>query len=163
VYEQLLVPLDGSRFAEAALDKAVELAARLKSKVILFNAITPLDRIIGETLPWGSLDPEADQVPVGVARERFEAEKRRAQAYFDTLKDKYRTRGVEMETHLEEGDAAEAILRFADSSGVSLIVMSTHGRGGLARLRFGSVADAVVRNSRTPVLLVRSVAEQTAA
>jgi nucleotide-binding universal stress UspA family protein len=55
-----------------------------------------------------------------------------------------------------EGEAADAIVEQAAENGANLIIMSSHGRGGLGRLVFGSVADAVLRHSPVPVLLLRS-------
>ncbi len=63
---------------------------------------------------------------------------------------------VHVETRLEDGDAAEEILRTAEDVACDLIVMGTHGRSGLGRLIMGSVAEAVVRQARCPVLTLRS-------
>lgn len=155
MYERILIPLDGSALAEAALEHAEELAVGLKATIILFTAITPLEQIVRETLPWGSLNPADHEVPVGQAGRRFEAEKKAALEYFGHLKDRLVARGVEVDIQVGEGRPADAILGIADSADVSLIVMSTHGRGGVGRAVHGSVADEIIRNSRVPLLLVR--------
>jgi nucleotide-binding universal stress UspA family protein len=61
-----------------------------------------------------------------------------------------------VETRLERGDPASEILRTADEFGADLIVMGTHGRSGLGRLLMGSVAEAVLREAPSPVLIARS-------
>jgi nucleotide-binding universal stress UspA family protein len=63
-----------------------------------------------------------------------------------------------VETRLEDGDAAEVILRVAEEVRCDLIVMGTHGRSGLGRLLMGSVAEAVMRKARCPILTVKSQA-----
>ena len=68
-----------------------------------------------------------------------------------------------MEHRLREGDAAEEVLRVADDVGADLIVMGTHGRTGLGRVLMGSVAEAVLRGSRCPVLVVKGPIPTTAA
>ncbi len=160
MYELVLVPLDGSQMAEAALPDAQEIASRFQSKVVLFHAITPRDQIVRETLPWGSLNPETEEVPVGLVKQRYEAERNAAETYLTSIMDRLAAEGIAVEAHLEEGRPADAILRYVEGAGVSLVVMSTHGRGGLGRMVFGSVADAVLRKSSTPILLVRALAEK---
>jgi nucleotide-binding universal stress UspA family protein len=154
MYERILVPLDGSELAEAAVDHAEAIARAFQGKIVLFQAIRPLDEIIAETLPWGTLKPDADEVPVGVSRQKFEEEKSRAEAYLKLIQDQLAGRGVAAEVKTVEGHATEAILGFVIANGISMIVMSTHGRGGIERLVLGSVADAVLRRSTVPVLLI---------
>lgn len=66
--------------------------------------------------------------------------------------------GIAMEHHLEYGDPAAVILKFAREIGADLIVMGTHGRTGLRRLLMGSVAEQVVRKASCPVLTLRTPA-----
>lgn len=156
MYERILVPLDGSELAEAAIAHAEAIARAFQGKIVLFQAIKPLDAIIAETLPWGSLNPEADKVPVGVSRQKFEQEKDEAEAYLKRIQNQLDGRGVAAEVQTGEGEALEAILAFVAASGVGLIVMGSHGRGGVKRLVLGSVSDAVLRHSSVPVLLISS-------
>jgi nucleotide-binding universal stress UspA family protein len=156
MYECILVPLDGSELAEAAVPHAEAIAHAFKSKVVLFQAIKPLDAIIAETLPWGTMNPEADEVPVGVSKAKFDAEKAAAEAYLNPIHEQLSAEGVSVEVQTGEGDGEEAIMAAAVANNAGLIVMSTHGRGGLERLVMGSVADGVLRNSDVPVLLIRN-------
>jgi nucleotide-binding universal stress UspA family protein len=66
-----------------------------------------------------------------------------------------------LQAYVAEGHAAEAILSLAEEQGAGMIVMSTHGRGGLARAVFGSVADAILKRSHIPVLVIRSKAKSS--
>jgi nucleotide-binding universal stress UspA family protein len=71
-----------------------------------------------------------------------------------------REKGADVETRVEtSGQPANAILRIAEEEEADLIAMSTHGRGGVARLLLGSVADKVVRGAKVPVLLYREAEE----
>jgi nucleotide-binding universal stress UspA family protein len=93
---------------------------------------------------------------VELIQKMTEAEQSDAHSYLDALRDKV---GADVEALVVEGDAADAIVETASAKQAGLIVMSSHGRGGLGRLVFGSVADAVLRRSPVPVLLLRSRGE----
>ena len=126
VIASVLVPLDGSTLAEAALPVGRALADRLCSPLHLVRVI-------------------AQDVPA-------ETEQRAAQG----LRDAAERAGVTADLQLRLGEAADQILTVAASLPHPLIVMTTHGRTGLGRWAFGSVADRVVRGGEAPVLLLRS-------
>jgi nucleotide-binding universal stress UspA family protein len=75
-------------------------------------------------------------------------------SYLDGKKSKVTDLGMEVETRVLEGDAAESILAAADASDVDLIVIATHGRTGIARLRFGSVGDKLIKDAPCPRLVI---------
>jgi nucleotide-binding universal stress UspA family protein len=77
-----------------------------------------------------------------------------AQAELQSAVDELRTDGLDVEAHFVEGVAADVIFEAAKAARANLIVMSTHGRGGLGRFVYGSVADEVLRRVPVPVLLV---------
>ncbi len=154
MYEHILVPLDGSDLAEAAVPYADEIARALGSRITLLQAIRSLDSIIAETLPWGEMNVAAHEVPVGVAKTRFESEQQAAETYLETIRKQLGDKGVTAEAQVVEGEARAAILAYLAQSDVSLVVMSSHGRGALGRLVMGSVADAVLRRSGKPVMLI---------
>jgi nucleotide-binding universal stress UspA family protein len=134
----ILVPLDGSELAEAALADAFDLAARDEAVVMLMRAAE------ARVLP-GS-DPILAEVEA-VA----EAEK-----YLAGLKAKLDGRGFRnVETHVWYGPPAASIIEAVGYYKADLIVMSTHGRSGVGRLIFGSVAESVLRGSATPIFLRR--------
>ena len=143
MYKRILVPLDGSRFAERALDEA--------KRLICEGAELTLLQVVHLPLPVMTPDLGASMVMVDVEEMLEESQK-----YLDGLADKLRAEGLQVSTvALESERVVEAIVEYAEKRGIDLIVMSTHGRGGLSRLVFGSVAEGVVRQAPCPVLLVR--------
>jgi nucleotide-binding universal stress UspA family protein len=134
----ILVPLDGSTLAEAALPRAVELARAAEARLLLLRAAE------AHTLP--GLDPTAAQIQVVED----------ADTYLTDVAERVSTLGVRnIDTSVWYGAPATAILEATRLRKPDLIVMTTHGRSGLERLIFGSVAETVLRSTTTPILLVR--------
>ena len=143
---KILVPLDGSAFAEQSLEQAKLLAANLGASLILFTVLqTEYDAVIvdGGTTQDRPLGPE-------------ESEANWAVEYLGDVARRLRLDQLVVETRIAYGGPAEEILKAADRLGADMIVMSTHGRSGLPRLWVGSVAMQVVHDSNRPVVLVRS-------
>jgi nucleotide-binding universal stress UspA family protein len=136
--DKILVPLDGSDLAEAAIPAAVESAASRSSTLLLVRAAEAR-----KTLPG------ADPIDAQIAAVR------EAEAYLDPVKARLEQQGLRVETHVWYGPAASAIMAAANLHKPDLIVMSTHGRSGLGRLIFGSVAESVLRGTTVPILLIR--------
>lgn len=155
MYRKLLVPLDGSDLAEIALPHASELANRLGSQVVLIRVIEPTARARHEALAAGyapgMIDAIRDQADTVFRLEREEANR-----YLATVTEDMQAKGVTATSEALVGNATREIVRYAGEHDLDLIVMSTHGRGGLSRLVFGSVAEAVLRLSPCPLLLLRS-------
>jgi len=139
----IVVPLDGSAVAEAALPVALEMAALPKVELTFLHVIEPPERVIG--------DRERTAID-----QQWETEKRRACEYLDSLRSRPEWQVCDVEIAVEIGKPAETILAFADAYRAAYIVMSTHGRSGVRRLMYGSVADKVLRAARTTVVLVRA-------
>jgi nucleotide-binding universal stress UspA family protein len=143
MYKKILVPLDGSELAEIVLRHAVPLAKLIDAEIILFRVVTlPVSAYMVVTEP---------RLAVGL-REDVEAE---AKEYLDGIAAKLRAEGIKASTEIGTGVVAETVQDFAKNIHADLIAMSTHGRGGLARMMIGSVADQLVRDSHLPVLLIR--------
>jgi nucleotide-binding universal stress UspA family protein len=153
VYERLLVALDGSAHAERVLDHAEALASAFGSVVTLVRATISAEMVIAETSPndagVGSLGPTVDPT------ELLDADRATATEYLERAAARLTQRNIRVEVEEPEGPADEAIVERATALRVSLILMTTHGRGGLGRLVFGSVADSVLRHAPCPVLIVR--------
>ncbi len=164
-----LVTLDGSPFSEKVLDVVAPLATAMNATVYLLRVHPPAHDVVQA---GANLDPRAEaeeaailgHVPPGPrvrevetvtqAAERMAAE---ARDYLRPLAARFP--GVRVECLVREGtDPAATIVQCAEELGVDLIAMATHGRSGLLHLLLGSVAEAVVRVGRTPVLLVRPMA-----
>jgi nucleotide-binding universal stress UspA family protein len=152
MYDRILVALDGSALAEQVLPHVEALAERFRSTVILLRATTPPGMIIaGSTAGAQPLaGAVVDPTPI------VEAERQEAATYLQAVADRLRKQRVTVECEQVEGPADQTIAERARSLGADLIAMTTHGRGGLGRLVFGSVADAVLRHAPCPVLLVRA-------
>lgn len=148
MFNHLLVPLDGSHLAEAALPPALELASKFNSKISLIWVIQPPHLIM--TAANGSVYAQL------LAEMRQQSEQD-AHAYLKAHQGSLRQQGYEVHTQVTEGEnIADALLQVAENLKVDAIVMSTHGRGGLSRWVFGSVADKVLRYAGVPVLLIRA-------
>jgi nucleotide-binding universal stress UspA family protein len=151
--DKIVVPLDGSDLAEEVLPVVEELASKLSADVLLLQAVISSSEAIRETVPGSGVTPE---IGMDVARQRVEAETESAETYLKTVSERLASQGLTATTAVSEGPPVGAILEYAREKGASLIALATHGRSGLARAVMGSVADAVVRNSEVPVLLVRA-------
>ncbi|MEM7348530.1 MAG: universal stress protein [Chloroflexota bacterium] len=144
-YQTILVPLDGSDLAETALADALLMADVNHAKVILLQAVEPAEHVIG-------LDSEH---PIYLDQQ-WESQKGFAQDYLNNISRRLKKEGVESEIVVELGAGAETILDYAQTNPVDLIVMATHGRSGVSRWVYGSVADKVLRGAETPILLIRA-------
>ena len=147
MFKHILVPLDGSHLAEAAMPAALELASRFNSKL-------SLARVTRTPYIASGLDGSA-YVDFGMTLRQQEFDE--ADAYLQMMRRNLLQKNYPVEIFIREGDSiAEAILAIAEEQDVDTIVMSTHGRGGMSRLVFGSVADRVLRQATVPVVLIRA-------
>jgi len=138
MFQNLLVPLDGSRMAESALAAAAYLAPRLRARVTLMHCIERA-------------------APATVHGEHHLREPEEARAYLEDAAARAFPPGAEIACHThapEIADVAPSILEHAKEMPATLIVMCTHGRSGLGNLLFGSIAQRIVGSGATPVLLV---------
>lgn len=150
MYERILVPLDGSEEAERVLPHVIELARKFSSEVHLMQATTWSQQLASE-----SANPQAPELGMDIARRRHDSEKEKAAAYLEQVASRLTSEGINATTVVTDGPAETAIIDQASGISPALLAMTTHGRGGISRLVFGSVADAVVQKSPIPVLLVR--------
>lgn len=149
MFKHLLVPLDGSPFAEAALPYAVEMASRMGCDITLLRAILP------PHFSDGALTIESADLVVRMRDDLY----REAIAYCQHQQ--AALGGHSFNVHyqvVESDDIAEEISNAAQACGADTIVMSSHGRGGLSRWLYGSVAARVLQVSTIPVLIVRPAA-----
>jgi nucleotide-binding universal stress UspA family protein len=139
-YDKIMIATDGSKQVEKAVESAVELArltgARLYAVyVIASTGYTPRNFGWEESL-----------------REVLEAEAKRAVTF---VEEAGKASGIEVESVILDGHPADRIIEFAEQEGIDLIVMGTLGRTGLDRFLLGSVAEKIVRHSKTPVMVVK--------
>jgi nucleotide-binding universal stress UspA family protein len=143
-YQHIVVPLDGSAFAEAVLPYALSIAERGNGRV--------------ELVTVHEAEPSSGFVAFGEAeltawRQRAE---QGAREYLASVLERLGARGGEnVSTHHLAGKPIDALEQYMAESRAGLVVMATHGHGAFSRAWLGSVADALVRRSRAPVLLIR--------
>ena len=143
-YRTLIVPLDGSPLAEQALPWVERIATQAGTDALLLSVLQPPE-------PTGLLHSAADQ---SEAKGRAE-QGAHAEDYLRTIVDRLGAAGVHATPRVARGQPALEIVRQAEETRGALVVMGTHGRGGLSRARLGSVATKVVQATHAPVLLVR--------
>ena len=141
MYSQILVPLDQSELAEKALPHAAAIAKAFGCVVHLVSVV-PI------------VDPDALKA-AGVAVD-WQAQMEMAREYVGGIRKRLLADGVEAEWDVCQGDIAEELLRYGEQQDCDLIVMSTHGRSGLGRWVYGSIADRLLRHAQVPVLLIRA-------
>lgn len=154
MYKRILGPLDGSKLAECCLEhiKAIAIGCKV-TEVVLITAVEEPSPAFMESAGQKAIAEYAEQ------REKEVAEiEKRAQNYLDTVASNLRKDGISVQiatirTTITNG-VADGILDYAQSNKVDLIIMSTHGRSGISRWAFGSVADKVVRLAKVPVLTI---------
>ncbi len=150
VFEHVLIPLDGSALAEEILDPALALGALMDAEYTLMEAIE---------VPVLGYAPAAQAAMLDErVLEQWRAE---ARAYLERVAARIRARVSVVRTNVTLAPPAMAIIDYAREHAADLIALSTHGRGGLARMLLGSVADKVIRGADVPVLLQRPRGEMT--
>lgn len=146
---RILVPLDGSELAAKAVPVAAYLCRQLAAELDLVSV-----------MPTFVLPPVVGQeyIPAEVYQQLEDQQQQDARDYLDQITAQMRQHGVgaAISPHIARGTPASVILDLAAELHPMLIVMTTHGRTGLARFTLGSVADRIVRGGEAPVLLLRS-------
>ncbi|MGD1996648.1 MAG: universal stress protein [Anaerolineae bacterium] len=153
MYERVLVLLDGSELAEQVLPHVAEIVRGRDIEVHLLSVapvVMPPTAVVVDVYPiYMTADFMATQA---AERERIGRE---LQEYLDGVVQRMRSVAGKVRTAIRSGRPAEEILQYAEEVGIDLIAMCTHGRSGLSRWVYGSVADRVLRGANCPVLLVR--------
>jgi nucleotide-binding universal stress UspA family protein len=142
MYNQILLPLDGSSMAEQALPHAISIAKRFKSELILLRVPVPLP------------SPQTT-----VASSLFRAEKEAAsfiREYMESIAANVQEQGITTQIVITKGRPHLQIIQYSENENVDLIVMCTRGQSGLNRWLMGSITDRVVRGANVPVLLIRA-------
>lgn len=146
MFRNILIPTDGSERSQLAVRTGVELARVHGARVTGIHVIPDYHLLIAYE---GAFDP--------VTEERIEEEaKTRADTYLEHVRKVAREAGVPCVTVCETSDHPyDAILRTADANGCDLILMTSHGRKGLAAVLLGSETRKVLTHTKVPVLVVR--------
>ena len=143
MYQNILVPLDGSHVAECSLPHVKAIASAFQvHKVFLIRALAPFSSRVLSRVPAQKLD---------IVAQSSEAEARK---YLSEIAAALAKDGINAEPIVVSGKPAEQVVDFAKRNSVNLIVMATHGRSGVSRRPYGSVAEMVMRTSSVPILVV---------
>jgi nucleotide-binding universal stress UspA family protein len=145
MYKTILAPLDGSPRAERILPHVEALAQKFGSRLVLLQVVEPL---VAGVSPYdaGSL----------YLAEEINRRTEEAKQYLAGLQGQLRTQGIEAQTQVEYGPVISTILEVADQHNVDLIAMASHGRTGLARVFYGSVAAGLLNRAERPLLVIRA-------
>ncbi len=148
MYKKIMVPLDGSKLAECVFPHLETVVKGCKSpEVIIVQAVEPL------SVPYGrevSQFTSLEQVKAFETHRKTEAEK-----YLKEVVARLEKTGANVRADVIYGKAGEALSDYANKNDVDLVVIATHGRSGISRWVWGSVADRLVRSVSVPVLMVR--------
>ena len=145
MYRTILVPLDGSKRAEKIIPHVEGLALCYKSKVILLNVVR---------LPL-AIDSNGNRQYENISEETIE-KMLQADSYVSAVKDKFENKGVHASTRVICGPIVRVIIETAEKVGADLIAIASHGRTGLQRVFYGSVAAGLLQRVDRPLIVVRA-------
>jgi nucleotide-binding universal stress UspA family protein len=155
----IIVPLDGSELAESVLPHAEVLARQGGREMV--NVI--LMRVCEAPVMPAYYTPELAEVPLNwgqYAQQETARCKQVATEYLAGIEPRFRDSGINVKSEVLVGTATDEIVAYANKTPYSLIVMATHGRSGLSRLVYGSVAANILVGVNSPLLLVKPMAKQ---
>ena len=147
MYKTILVPLDGSRRAEAILPQVEEIAHCFEAKVLFLQVIEPIYVHMGMNGYIGD---------AGLIENTREILAQTAKDYLAGLKEEFREKGIQTKLFVEEGPVVGSIISVAERESADLIAMASHGRTGLSHVFYGSVAAGVLHLVNRPLLLIRA-------
>jgi nucleotide-binding universal stress UspA family protein len=145
-FEKILCPVDFSEYSARAYDYALSLAQHYEAKLFLQHIVQPLTSLY----PYYAFPNSVNEV--------FWDLESHAKERLSQLMIARPSSGIEVERYVHSGTVPDCILSFAESQGVDLIVMGTHGRHGFDRLTMGSATEKILRKAHCPVLVVRKPA-----
>jgi nucleotide-binding universal stress UspA family protein len=144
MYNKILVPLDGSKLAEIALPHAESLARQYDAELVLLTVVEP------------PVMTGRGTEAMKLFEQRIDTLMQEAKLYLKGLKGSFTKRGIKVETYVQYGPVVENIIEIADGQPVDLVVIASHGRTGLTRVFFGSVAAGVLNRIEQPLMVIRS-------
>ena len=143
MYKTILAPLDGSKRAEAILPHLEEAARRYNAKVLFLQVIEQTLNFVGPEYLY-------------VEQDQFDEKAEQVEVYLESLKGEFRKKGIEARILTAHGPVVEAIINTAERESADLIALASHGRGGLSRVFYGSVAAGILNRVDRPLLLIRA-------
>jgi nucleotide-binding universal stress UspA family protein len=153
MYEKILVPIDDIESAGLALSNAGDLAIATGASVVLLHVVTPEHPLVANDEHVAGVHAAASVVEQAQRDESVHLANQQEKLQVEA--DRLSSDGISVTAEAVLGNAHEEIVRVVKSSGVDLVVLSTHGRRGVSRALLGSVADEVVHDVEVPVMIVR--------
>ena len=144
MYKTILVPLDGSKRGEAILPHIEKLAHRNGSKVIFFQVVEPVLIAAGAEFAFQT-------------REEYDVLDQQAKEYLSGIKGEFCEKGIDARATVAHGPVVETIIRASERENADLIAIASHGRTGLSRVFYGSVAAGLLHRVDRPLLVIRSI------
>ncbi|MCX5881429.1 MAG: universal stress protein [Deltaproteobacteria bacterium] len=152
MYQTLLVPLDGSPRAESILPHVEDLATQFKSKVIFLQVVGPPLQFVNPSLYETTI--QTDIIHEYVTD--FKRKKEEISTYLAGIQEGFQKKGIEVKILVEQGAVVDSIISIAQRENADLIAIASHGRSGMSRVFYGSVAAGVMQKIDRPVLIIRS-------
>ena len=146
MYKKILVPLDGSDRAEGILPHVEELAKRYGSQVVFMRVVE------GDYFVPGY----QEVVDISGYEQEYARRKKEVETYLEGMKSRFSEKGIDNKVIVSYDSVVQSILNTAETEGVDLIAIASHGRSGLARAFYGSVASGVLNRIDRPLLIIRS-------
>jgi nucleotide-binding universal stress UspA family protein len=145
MYHCILVPLDGSKRAEAILPHVEEFALRFNTKLVFLQVVEPPSIMMGSETSY-----------LEGFQEQMEEIAKEAELYLNTINEEFLKKGAKSKILVTHGPVADGIVNTTRSVGADLIAIASHGRTGLSRVFYGSVAAGILHRAEGPLLLIRS-------
>ena len=150
MYNTILMPLDGSARAEAIIPHVEYLAQLTGATVLFFQVVEPPPIIAG---PY-------DARPLTIPEDDVEARMQRIDSYLAGWVERFAAQGIAARHIVAQGAVVQTIIEVAAREGADLVAMASHGRSGLTRVFYGSVAAGVLQRIDRPLLLIRTKDEE---
>jgi nucleotide-binding universal stress UspA family protein len=148
MYKKIMVPLDGSKLAECVFPHVESLVRQGQVGEVVFARVVE---------PYSFTLMSGDELPRAEDIVRFDAEARAvAEKYVQAVADKAKTNGVAVRGEVLIGRPYVKLAEYANNGGFDLVIIATHGRSGVSRWVWGSVADRLLRAVCIPILMVRA-------
>lgn len=146
MYKKILVPLDGSDRAEAILSHVEDLAKQFGSEVLFMRVVE------GDYFVPGY----QEVVDISGYEQEYARRKKEVETYLEGIKGRFDAKGIKNRPVVSYDSVVQSILHTAEKEEVDLIALASHGRSGLARAFYGSVASGVLNRIDRPLLIIRS-------
>jgi nucleotide-binding universal stress UspA family protein len=146
MYKKILVPLDGSPLAACVIPHIENIAKSCGSAIDLISVVEPI-----EIPTRGKIALSDDDIKLIDNEAKKETHK-----YLDSMVERLKRSGIKANPVILTGKPAESLIEYANNNHVDMLIMATHGRSGLTRFFWGSVAEKVLHAINIPVLLIRA-------